>query len=136
MNILGDKQAHVIGLECIRMELGEPDASGRRKPFEVKGSNFTLNVDMVIVAIGQKPNPIISRTTPQINVDKKGYIIVDDRGRTSLEKVWAAGDIVPGSQTVIEAMTGAKNAIKDMNLYLNYKQERERVLDPVLAWKS
>jgi len=136
LNILGEKQAHVIGLECIRMELGEPDASGRRKPFEVKGSNFTLNVDMVIVAIGQKPNPIISRTTPQIKIDKKGYIIVDDRGRTSLEKVWAAGDIVPGSQTVIEAMTGAKNAIKDMNLYLKHKQERERVLGPALAWKS
>jgi glutamate synthase (NADPH/NADH) small chain len=136
LEILGNDQAHVTGLECIRMELGEPDASGRRRPFEVKGSNFTLNVDMVIVAIGQKPNPIISRTTPQIKVDKKGYIIVDDRGRTSLEKVWAAGDIVPGSQTVIEAMTGAKNAIKDMNLYLKYKQEKERVHDPALAWKS
>ena len=134
LKILGNNQSHVIGLECIRMELGEPDDSGRRRPVEVKGSNFTLFLDMVIVAIGQKPNPIISRTTPQLKVDKKGYIIVDDRGRTSLEKVWAAGDIVPGSQTVIEAMMGAKNAIKDMNLYLKYKEERKRVLGPALAW--
>lgn len=135
LKILGNDQAHVIGLECIRMELGEPDASGRRRPVEVKGSNFTMNVDMVIVAIGQKPNPIISRTTPELKIDKEGYIIVDDRGRTSLEKVWAAGDIVPGPETVIEAMSGAKNAVKDIHLYLKHQGERERVLDPVLAWK-
>ena len=135
LKILGNNKSHVMGLECIRMELGEPDASGRRRPVEVKGSNFTLNLDMVIVAIGQKPNPIISSTTPQLKVDKKGYIIVDYRGRTSLEKVWAAGDIVPSSQTVIKAMSGAKNAIKDLNLYLKYEYERERVLGPALTWK-
>jgi glutamate synthase (NADPH/NADH) small chain len=135
LKILGNDQAHVIGLECIRMELGEPDASGRRRPVEVKGSNFTMNVDMVIVAIGQKPNPIISSTTPELKIDKEGYIIVDDRGRTSFEKVWAAGDIVPGPETVIEAMSGAKNAVKDIHLYLKHQGERERVLDPVLAWK-
>jgi glutamate synthase (NADPH/NADH) small chain len=135
LKILGNDNAHVIGLECIRMELGEPDASGRRRPVEVKGSNFTLNVDMVIVAIGQKPNPIISRTTPELKIDKEGYIIVDDRGRTSLEKVWAAGDIVPGPETVIEAMSGAKNAVKDIHLYLKRQEERERILDPVLTWK-
>ena len=94
-----------------------------------------MNVDMVIVAIGQKPNPIISSTTPELKIDKEGYIIVDDRGRTSFEKVWAAGDIVPGPETVIEAMSGAKNAVKDIHLYLKHQGERERVLDPVLAWK-
>jgi glutamate synthase (NADPH/NADH) small chain len=135
LKILGNNQTHVIGLECIRMELGEPDASGRKRPIEVKGSNFTINVDMVIVAIGQKPNPIISRTTPKLEVDKEGYIIVDDRGRTSLEKVWAAGDIVPGPETVIEAMSGAKNAVKDIHLYLKRQEERGWVLDPVLTWK-
>jgi glutamate synthase (NADPH/NADH) small chain len=135
LKILGNKEAHVIGLECVKMELGEPDASGRRRPVEVKDSNFTINVDMVIVAIGKKPNPIISRTTPELKVDEEGYIIVDDRGRASIEKVWAAGDIVPGSQTVIEAMSGAKNAVKDMNLYLKYQEKKERVLGPALAWK-
>jgi glutamate synthase (NADPH/NADH) small chain len=117
------------------MELGEPDASGRKRPVEVKGSNFTINVDMVIVAIGQKPNPIISRTAPKLEVDKEGYIIVDVRGRTSLEKIWAAGDIVPGPETVIEAMSGAKNAVKDIHLYLKRQEEREQILDPVLTWK-
>lgn len=124
LKILGNRQAYVIGLECIKMELGEPDAFGRRRPVEIKDSNFTLNIDMVIVAIGQKPNPIISSTTPKLKVDEAGYIIVDDRGRTSIDKVWAAGDIVPGSQTVIEAMSGAKNAVKDMHLFLKHQEKR------------
>jgi len=135
LRILGNRQDRVIGLECIKIELGEPDASGRRRPVEIKDSNFTLNIDMVIVAIGQKPNPIISSTTPKLKVDEAGYIIVDDRGRTSIDKVWAAGDIVPGSQTVIEAMSGAKNAVKDMHLFLKHQEKRELYLGPTLAWK-
>ncbi|WP_455369309.1 NADPH-dependent glutamate synthase [[Eubacterium] cellulosolvens] len=135
LKIIGNNQDRVVGLECIKMELGEPDASGRRRPVEVEDSNFNMNVNMVIVAIGQKPNPIISRTTPELKVDKQGYIIVDNRGRTSLKKVWAAGDIVPGPETVIEAMSGAKNAVKDMNIYLKYEEEKDRVLGPTMAWK-
>lgn len=122
VRILGDESGRVKGLECVRMELGEPDSSGRRRPIEVKGSNFTLDVDMVVVAIGQGPNPIIRKTTPQLKVDEEGYIIVDNRGRTSRPRIWAAGDIVPGSDTVIEAMGGGRKAARDIHLYLTSKE--------------
>jgi glutamate synthase (NADPH/NADH) small chain len=125
VQIIGDEKGYVKGLECLKMQLGEPDDSGRRKPLAIKGSNFKLDLDMVIIAIGQGPNPIITKTTPNLKVDGSGYIVVDDRGRTSHQKIWAAGDIVPNSETVIEAMCGAKNAARDMHLFLSKKQEKE-----------
>ena len=118
IRILGDERSWVKGLECVKMQLGEPDSSGRRRPVEIKASNFTIDLDMVIVAIGQGPNPIIRRTTSQLEVDENGYIIVDDRGRTSRWRVWAAGDIVPGADTVIEAMGGGRKATRDIHLFL------------------
>jgi len=118
VRILGSEKGHVMGLECVRMALDEPDSSGRRRPVEIKGSNFTLDLNMVIVAIGQGPNPIIRQTTPQLRVDKEGYIVFDGRGRTSRQRVWAAGDIVPNSETVIEAMGGGRTAARDIQLFL------------------
>lgn len=118
VKIVGDESDRVKGLECVRMELGEPDESGRRRPLEMKGSNFTLDLDMVIIAIGQGPNPIIRNTTPNLKVDEDGYVIVDGRGRTSHPKIWAAGDIVPNSDTVIEAMGGGRKVARDINLFL------------------
>jgi glutamate synthase (NADPH/NADH) small chain len=118
VKIIGDEADRVKGLECVRMELGDPDKSGRRRPLEMKGSNFTLDVDMVIIAIGSGPNPIIRQATPNLKVDEDGYIIVDGRGRASRPKIWAAGDIVPNSDTVIEAMGGGRKVARDINLFL------------------
>ncbi|WP_455281342.1 NADPH-dependent glutamate synthase [[Eubacterium] cellulosolvens] len=123
VKIIGDAKGYVNGLECLKMQLGEPDDSGRRKPITIEGSNFTLNLDMVIVAIGQGPNPIIRKTTPNLKVNDSGYIVVDGRGRTTHQRIWAAGDIVPDSATVIEAMCGAKNAARDMHLFLSKEKE-------------
>ena len=125
VQIIGDEEGYVKGLECLKMQLGKPDDSGRRRPIAIKGSNFMLDLDMVIVAIGQEPNPIIGKTTPNLKVDDSGYIIVDGRGRTSHQMIWAAGDIVPNSETVIEAMCGAKNAARDMHLFLVKEGEKE-----------
>lgn len=125
VKIIGDEKGYVKGLECLKMRLGKPDNSGRRRPIAIENSNFTLDLDMVIVAIGQGPNPIIGKTTPNLKVNDSGYIVVDGRGRTSHPRIWAAGDIVPDSATVIEAMCGAKNAGRDMHLFLSKEQEKE-----------
>jgi glutamate synthase (NADPH/NADH) small chain len=124
LKIIGDEKGYVKGLECIRMRLGEPDNSGRRRPIAIERSNFTIDLDMVIVAVGQGPNPIIRKTTPNLKVNDSGYIIVDSKGRTSHQRVWAAGDVVPNSETVIEAMCGAKNAARDIHLFLSKEQEK------------
>jgi len=130
VKIIGDEKGYVQGLECLKMRLGEPDNSGRRKPIAKEESNFTLDLDMVIIAIGQGPNPIIGKTTPNLKVNDSGYLDVDGRGRTSYQRVWAAGDIVPNSKTVIEAMCGAKNASRDMHLFLLKEQEK---VDPWIS---
>lgn len=110
--ILGDEKGWVKGLECVRMELGEPDASGRRSPVEVPGSTFALPVDTVVVAIGNTPNPLIPRTTPGLTVTKRGTIVVNEQGATSRQNVYAGGDIVTGAATVISAMGAGKQAAK------------------------
>ena len=104
------KNGFVTGIRCIRMELGEPDASGRRRPVEVPGSEFELDVDTVIMAIGTSPNPLIKQTTEGLEVNRKGGIVIDEKGLTSREHVYAGGDAVTGAATVISAMGAGKLA--------------------------
>ena len=116
---LGDEAGHVRAMECLKMGLGEPDASGRRKPVPIEGSEFTTEVDMVVVAIGQSPNPLIPQTTPGLTMGKWGNIDVDWKTmRTSLEGVYAGGDIIRGGATVILAMGDGRIAAAEMDAYL------------------
>ena len=116
---IGDERGRVRAMECLRMELGEPDASGRRRPVPVPGSEFTTEVDLVVCAIGQSPNPLIPQTTPGLEVGKWGTIVVDARTMaTSLPGVYAGGDIVRGGATVILAMGDARVAAAEMDKYL------------------
>ncbi|MBR1976632.1 MAG: NADPH-dependent glutamate synthase [Phascolarctobacterium sp.] len=119
VRILGDDKGWVNGLECVKMELGEPDASGRRSPVEVKGSEYVLDVDMVVMAIGQGPNPLIKQTTPELEVNKRGNIVANEVGATSIPGVFAGGDIVTGAATVISAMGAGKRAATAIDEYLN-----------------
>ncbi len=117
------KNGFVTGMECVRMELGEPDASGRRRPVEVPGSEFTLDVDCVIIAIGTSPNPLIKSTTKGLEVNNRGGIIVNEDGLTSREGVYAGGDAVTGAATVILAMGAGKAAAKGIDEYIMGKAE-------------
>ncbi len=108
----------VTGIECIRMEMCEADESGRPKPAPIRDSNFTLDVDMVIEAIGQGPNPLLARLIPDLSLGRKGNVAVDDEGRTSIAHVFAGGDIATGASTVISAMGAAKNAALTINKIL------------------
>ncbi len=119
--IIGDEKGWVKGLECIKMELGEPDASGRRSPVAIKGSEYVLDVDMVVMAIGQGPNPLIKDTTPDLEVNKRGNIVADEVGATSIPGVFAGGDIVTGAATVISAMGAGKKAAAAIDEYLSKK---------------
>jgi glutamate synthase (NADPH/NADH) small chain len=120
---IGDENGWVKSMKCIQMELGEPDDSGRRRPVPIKGSEFLIDVDMVVVAIGTNANPIIPATTPGLDTNKWGYIIADDdTAATSREGVYAGGDIVTGSATVILAMGAAKTAARAMDEYLKNKK--------------
>ncbi len=116
------RNGFVTGMECIKMELGEPDASGRRSPVEVPGSEFVLDVDCVIIAIGTSPNPLIKSTTGGLDVNRKGGIVVEEAtGLTSREGVYAGGDAVTGAATVILAMGAGKTAAKAIDEYLSGK---------------
>lgn len=116
VEILGDEKGNVIGMKCIRMELGEPDASGRRRPIEIKGSEFTLDVDTVIMSLGTSPNPLISLTTEGLEINKRKCIVAEDEtGLTSKKNVYAGGDAVSGAATVILAMEAGKKAAKAIN---------------------
>ncbi len=120
--IIGDERHRVVAMECIRMELGEPDESGRRRPVPVKGSEFTMELDTVIVAIGNKPNPLIPQTMPELKTTKWGTIVVDENTMaTSVPGVYAGGDIVSGAATVILAMGQGRIAAKAINEYLAKK---------------
>ena len=112
------KNGFVSGIKCIKMELGEPDAKGRRRPVPIEGSEFTLKVDTVIMAIGTSPNPLIKNTTDGLNVNDHGGIIVDENGLTSKIGVYAGGDAVTGAATVISAMGAGKLAAKSIDEYL------------------
>ena len=115
----GDEQGWVKQMECIKMRLGEPDQSGRRRPIPIESSEFIMNVDTVVIAIGRTPNPIIQRTTEGLQTTKRGTIVVDEEtGQTSLEGVYAGGDIVTGEATVISAMGAGKRAARSIHDYL------------------
>ena len=113
------KNGYVKGIRCIKMELGEPDENGRRRPVEIAGSEFEMDVDCVIMAIGTTPNPLIKSTTEGLEVTRKGGIIVDESGKTSKDRVYAGGDAVTGAATVISAMGAGKIAAKSIDEYLN-----------------
>lgn len=115
------RNGFVTGIKCIRMELGEPDANGRRRPIPVSGSEFVLDVDTVVMAIGTSPNPLIKNTTEGLNVNAHGGIIVNEGGLTSREGVYAGGDAVTGAATVISAMGAGKVAAKTIDEYLSQK---------------
>ena len=109
--VKGDEKGFVRAIECVEMELGEPDASGRRRPIEKQGSNFELSVDTVVIAIGNSPNPLIRSTTEGLEVNRKGCFVVDEESmRTTRDKVYAGGDAVTGAATVILAMGAGKQA--------------------------
>lgn len=121
VSIKGDEKGWVNGLECVKMELGEADASGRRSPVAIEGSEYILDVDMVVMAIGQGPNPLIKQTTPNLEVNKRGNIVADEAGATSIPGVFAGGDIVTGAATVISAMGAGKRAAVAIDEYLKHK---------------
>ena len=118
VSIIGDETRHVAAIECIQMELGEPDDSGRRSPAPKPGSEFTLAVDAVIVAIGTTPNPLIALTTVGLEVDSRGCLVCDENGATSKPGVFAGGDAVTGAATVILAMGAGKTAAQAIDRYL------------------
>ena len=117
--ILEDEKGWVKGMKCVKMELGEPDASGRRRPVEIPGSEFVMDVDAVIMSLGTSPNPLISSTTIGLDINKRKCIIADDEtGATSKAGVYAGGDAVTGAATVILAMGAGKTAAKGIDEYL------------------
>ena len=120
--VLGDENGWVKGMTCVEMELGEPDASGRRRPIVKEGSEFVLNVDTMIMALGTSPNPLIRSTTPGLETNKHGCIVTDgDDGKTSRDGVYAGGDAVTGAATVIKAMGAGKAAAKAIHEYIQNK---------------
>lgn len=116
---LSDGRGNVAAMELIRMQLGEPDASGRRRPMPAPGSEFTMEVDTVVVSLGTSPNPLIASTTPDLATTRWGTVVADERGSTSKARVWAGGDIVSGGATVISAMGEGRRAAEAMHEYLS-----------------
>ncbi len=127
---ISDEDGWVKGMKCIRMELGEPDESGRRRPVPIKDSEFIIDVDTVVVAIGAMANPLVASTTPGLEMNRWGYIIAkDETGETSREGVYAGGDIVTGSATVILAMGAGRKAAGAIDEYLRTKDQGPRIKD-------
>ncbi len=121
VRVIGDEKDYVTGIECIKMELGEPDEKGRRRPMPVEGSNFVLEVDAMIDALGTSPNPLLRMTTPGLEADKHGCLIADEKGKTTHEGVFAGGDAVTGAATVILAMGAGKTAATAIDEYIKNK---------------
>ncbi|MEL5897624.1 FAD-dependent oxidoreductase, partial [Clostridium sporogenes] len=120
VEILGDENGWVKGMKCIRMELGEPDQSGRRRPIEIPGSEYIMDVDTVIMSLGTSPNPLISSTTKGLETNKRKCIIAEEEtGLTTREGVYAGGDAVTGAATVILAMGAGKQAASAIDEYLS-----------------
>jgi glutamate synthase (NADPH/NADH) small chain len=124
--IIGDENSHVTAIECLKYKLGEPDESGRRRPIPIEGSEFRIDLDTVIIAIGNAANPLIRQTTHGLEFNKWGNIVVDDNCKTSLEGVYAGGDIVLGAATVILAMGQGRIAAAAMNEYLAQKKKESK----------
>ncbi len=119
VRFIGDARGWVTDMECLKMELGEPDSSGRRRPVPIAGSEFGMKIDAVVCAIGNSPNPLISMTTPGLEMGKNGNIVADEQtGRTSRNAVWAGGDVVTGAATVISAMGAGRHAARNIHEYL------------------
>jgi glutamate synthase (NADPH/NADH) small chain len=118
--LYGDENGWLNEIECSRMELGEPDQSGRRRPVRIEGSEFKIPMDACIIAIGNSPNPIIPNTTPGLEISRRGTIVVDEEtGKTSMDRVWAGGDIVTGAATVILAMGAGRKAARAIQEYFS-----------------
>ena len=119
VRFIGNENKWITGIECIQMELGEPDESGRRRPIPVPGSEFVISADTVVVAIGQGPNPLLLETLPELKLNKRGYIEADEEtGATSIPGIFAGGDIITGAATVISAMGAGKKSARAINQYL------------------
>jgi glutamate synthase (NADPH/NADH) small chain len=119
VRFIGDDHGRLKAVECIEMELGEPDSSGRRRPVPKKGSEHTIDVDVAILALGTKPNPLIPINTPGLEITTHGTIKADENGRTSKEGVWAGGDIVTGGATVISAIAAGRRSASDIDAWLS-----------------
>ena len=121
IELIGDETGTVKAMKCVEMELGEPDASGRRRPSVKPNSEFTLDVDCVIMSLGTSPNPLIKATTPGLDTESWGGIIVNEEGATSVKGVYAGGDAVTGAATVILAMGAGKTAAASIHEYIQNK---------------
>ena len=122
--VLGDEQGNVVGMRCVKCELGEPDASGRRRPVEIVGSDFVFNIDGMIMAIGTSPNPLICTTTPGLEANKWGCLVTrNNNGLTTRSGVWAGGDVVTGAATVILAMGAGKEAAEEIDRVLQEQKK-------------
>lgn len=118
---IGNAEGEVVGMECLRMDLSEPDESGRRRPLPIKDSNFILEVDTIILAIGTSPNPLLMRETAGLEIDRWGCLVVDEHLATSVQGIYAGGDVVTGAATVILAMGAGKKAATSIDRYLKEK---------------
>jgi glutamate synthase (NADPH/NADH) small chain len=116
---ISDGRNNVAAMEVLRMQLGEPDASGRRRPVPIKGSEYVMDIDTVVVSLGTSPNPLIASTTPDLETTRWGTVVIDDKGKTSKARAWAGGDIVSGGATVISAMGEGRRAASAMHEYLS-----------------
>ena len=116
--VLGNEKGWVTGLQCIRMELGEPDESGRRRPVKVPGSEFDISCDVAVIALGTGSNPLIGRTTPGLEMNRHNGIVADENGITSRPGIFAGGDVVTGAATVIQAMGAGRKAAKSILEFL------------------
>ncbi|MFX0008819.1 MAG: NADPH-dependent glutamate synthase [Candidatus Hermodarchaeota archaeon] len=121
VRFIGDEVGNVKQMEVVKMKLGEPDASGRRRPIPIENSEYIIDTDMIIVAIGTRANPVLTKSVPELNVNKWGYIETNEDGQTNIEEIFAGGDIVTGSATVISAMGAGKKAAKAMDEFLRKK---------------
>ena len=123
VRFIGDSNGNASHMEVIKMRLGEPDDSGRRRPIPIEDSEYKIETDTIIIAIGARANPILTKSIPELKLNKWGYIETDDNGMTNLEGVYAGGDIVTGSATVISAMGAGKKAAKAIDKYLRNKEK-------------
>jgi glutamate synthase (NADPH/NADH) small chain len=121
IEFIGNEKGILKAVKCLKMELGEPDASGRRRPVPIKNSEFIIDIDTALVAIGQSPNPLIPQTFKKLKIGKHGNIETDEEGRTSIPGVFAGGDIATGAATVILAMGAGKKAARAIDKYLKLR---------------